>query len=48
MNDLQKDIFVGLLFVMGIFGFASGLFVASAVVFALSAIFSNMRFTQLN
>jgi hypothetical protein len=46
MTDLQKDILVGLLFVTGIFGFISGAFVISAVVFAVSAIFSHLNLTQ--
>ena len=46
MTDFHKDIFVGLLFVIGIFGFISGAFIVSAVVFAVSAIFSNMHLTS--
>jgi len=45
MTDLQKDILVGLLFVVGIFAFISGAFIVSAAVFASSAIFSNIRET---
>ena len=46
MNDLQKDILVGLLFVTGIFGFISGAFMVSAVVFGISALFSNIYLTN--
>ncbi|MBE0468991.1 MAG: hypothetical protein IBX55_05685 [Methyloprofundus sp.] len=46
MTDLQKDILVGLLFVTGIFGFISGDFIVSAVVFAAAAIFSNVHLTS--
>ncbi len=46
MTDLQKDILVGLLFVTGIFGFISGAFIVSAVVFAVSAMFSNINLTS--
>ncbi|SHE23089.1 hypothetical protein [methanotrophic endosymbiont of Bathymodiolus puteoserpentis (Logatchev)] len=46
MTDLQKDILVGLLFVTGIFGFISGAFIISAVVFAAAAIFSNVHLTR--
>jgi len=46
MTDLQKDILVGLLFVTGIFGFISGAFIVSAVIFAVSAIFSNVHLTN--
>jgi len=45
MTDLQKDILVGLLFVTGIFGFISGAFIVSAVVFAISALLSNVHLT---
>ncbi|WP_198942575.1 hypothetical protein [Methyloprofundus sedimenti] len=45
MTDLQQDILVGLLFITGIFGFISGAFVASASIFAASAIFSNIHLT---
>lgn len=46
MTDFQKDILVGLLFVTGLFGFISGAFIVSAVVFAASAIFSNINLTS--
>ena len=46
MTDFQKDIFVGLLFTTGIFGFISGAFIVSAVVFAVSAMFSNIPLTS--
>ena len=43
MTDLQKDILVGLLFMSGLYGFISGAFIVSAVVFAASAIISNIH-----
>lgn len=46
MTDLQKDIFVSLLFISGIFSFISGGFIISAVVFAATSIFSNMHLTR--
>ena len=46
MTDFQKDILVGLLFVTGLFGFISGAFIVSAVVFAASAMFSNIHLTS--
>ena len=46
MTDFQKDILVGLLFIIGLFGFISGAFIVSAVVFATSAIFSNINLTS--
>jgi len=42
MTAFQKDIFVGLMFISGIFGFVSGEFVASTVLFAGAAILSNV------
>lgn len=42
MNDLNKDILVGSLFIAGIWSFISGLFVISTVLFATSSMFSNM------
>lgn len=42
MNNLSKDILIGLLFISGLLSFFSGLFVISTVFFATSAIFSNM------
>jgi hypothetical protein len=42
MNTLYKDILVGLLFITGIWGFISGEFMVSTVLFAGAAIYSNM------
>ena len=44
MNSFSKDITVGIMFIVGIFGFISGSFIVSTVVFAMAAVFSNMRF----
>ncbi|WP_200875018.1 hypothetical protein [Methylomarinum vadi] len=41
MNILHKDILVGVLFVSGIFGFMSGEFILSTVMFATATVFSN-------
>ncbi|MDD5269195.1 MAG: hypothetical protein PHO08_19100 [Methylococcales bacterium] len=38
----NKDILIGLLFVIGILGFFSGEFIISTVLFASAAIFSNI------
>lgn len=46
MNDLQRDILIGLMFVTGIFGFISGEFVVSTVVFASAAIYSNIAINR--
>ncbi len=44
MTDLQRDILIGLMFVVGILGFLSGEFIVSTVMFATAAIFSNIIF----
>ena len=42
MSNLHKDILIGLLFITGIWGFVSGEFIVSTVLFASAAIYSNM------
>jgi hypothetical protein len=42
MNDLDRDILIGSLFIIGILSFMSGLFVISTVLFAATSMFSNM------
>lgn len=42
MTAFQKDLLIGTLFIVGIFGFISGEFIISTVLFASAAIFSNM------
>ena len=42
MNDLNKDVLIGLIFVIGIWSFISGQFVISTVLFAGAAIYSNI------
>lgn len=42
MTDIQKDILIGLMFIVGILGFLSGEFIVSTVMFATAAIFSNI------
>jgi len=42
MNDLKKDILIGLLFIIGIWSFISGQFIVSTVLFASAAIYSNI------
>ena len=46
MNDLQRDVLIGLMFLTGIFGFISGEFIVSTVVFASAAIYSNIAITR--
>lgn len=43
MSDLKKDILLGMMFIIGVFGFMSGEFIVSTVVFASAAIFSNIH-----
>ncbi|MGR9085523.1 MAG: hypothetical protein ACU841_00420 [Gammaproteobacteria bacterium] len=42
MTHLQRDILIGIMFVIGITGFISGEFIVSTVWFASAAIFSNL------
>lgn len=43
MNDLQKDILNGLLFITGLIGFISGEFIISSALFATTAVVSNVN-----
>lgn len=42
MSNLNKDILIGLLFIIGIWSFISGQFIISTVLFAGAAIYSNV------
>jgi hypothetical protein len=42
MTYFQRDILIGLMFIVGILGFISGEFIVSTVMFAIAALFSNM------
>lgn len=46
MSNLTKDIINCLLFIVGIFGFISGEFIISTVLFATVAIISNIDFSR--
>lgn len=46
MNNLQTDVVLGLIFITGIFGFISGEFIVSTVLFASAAIYSNVTLTH--
>ncbi len=43
MNDLQKDILTGTIFIIGLLGFISGEFIISSALFAAAAIASNVN-----
>ena len=43
-NNLYRDIATGLCFTTGIFGFMSGEFIISTVLFGAATIFSNIDF----
>ncbi len=43
MNNFNKDIFTGLTFIAGLFGFISGEFIISSTLFASAAISSNIQ-----
>jgi hypothetical protein len=42
MKDFNRDILIGLMFIIGIWSFISGQFVISTVLFASAAIYSNI------
>lgn len=44
MNEFHKDILIGTLFVMGMFGYTSGEFIISSILFAAASIASNVKF----
>ncbi len=46
MNDFKKDIIMGLIFITGIYGFISGEFILSTILFAVVAIYSNILLTH--
>ncbi|WP_305907621.1 hypothetical protein Q9L42_014890 [Methylomarinum sp. Ch1-1] len=43
MTSLKKDIWVGGLFFVGVFGFMSGEFIISTVLFATATVFSTLE-----
>jgi len=43
MNDFQKDILTGTVFITGLLGFVSGEFIISSTLFATAAIASNVN-----
>lgn len=42
MSNLKKDLTIGTLFVAGTWGFISGAFIVSTVLFGAAAMFSNI------
>ena len=42
MSDFNKDIVIGLLFIIGVWSFISGQFIVSTVLFGSAAIYSNI------
>jgi hypothetical protein len=42
MNNVNKDIIIGLMFIAGIWSFFSGQFIISTILFASAAIYSNI------
>ena len=43
MNNLYKDILIGVMFIIGLIGFISGEFIVSSTLFASAAIASNVN-----
>jgi hypothetical protein len=48
MSTLNKDIFIGLLFMTGTWSFISGQFIFSTLLFAGAAIYSNLVMRTAN
>lgn len=46
MNGLKRDVIMGLMFLTGIYGFVSGEFIVSTMLFAGAAIFSNIALSD--
>ncbi len=46
MSDFQRDVLIGVMFVGGIFGFISGEFVFSTLLFAIAAISSSISMSK--
>lgn len=42
MSNFNKDIFIGVMFITGIWSFISGQFIISTVLFGTAAIYSNI------
>jgi hypothetical protein len=42
MSNFNKDIFIGVMFITGIWSFISGQFIISTVLFGVAAIYSNI------
>ena len=42
MSDFNKDIVIGLMFIIGVWCFISGQFIVSTVLFGAAAIYSNI------
>ena len=45
-NNLYKDILTGMFFVIGVFGFMSGEFILSTLLFGAATISSNLDFSN--
>jgi hypothetical protein len=46
MKDIKRDVLIGLMFLTGIFGFISGEFIFSTLVFAIASIYTNMALSR--
>lgn len=44
--NLYKDVITGLFFISGVFGFMSGQFVISTMLFGAASLFSNIEFAK--
>jgi hypothetical protein len=46
MKDLRRDVLIGVMLLTGVFGFISGEFIVSTVLFAAAAIYSNVALSR--
>ncbi len=46
MKDMKRDVLIGAMFLFGICGFISGEFIASTMLFASAAIYSNVALNR--
>lgn len=46
MKDFKRDVMIGVMLLTGVFGFISGEFIVSTVLFAAAAIYSNVALSR--
>ena len=46
MKDMKRDVIISLMFLTGIFGFISGEFIFSTVIFAVASLYTNIAINR--